>query len=267
MKVLYIASIVGKSGFFTVRNLLPRLKEEYSPDFIIANGDMASVSGGIEKSGALSLHKMGIDVITAGDHVFANKGLRESLASMPYILRPCNLPKMSIGCGIFQKNDVAIISLLGRIGQYKMLADNPFCLIEEVLKEIKSKVIIIDFVSHATGEKKALFFMLKGCVSAIIGGGTLVATNDFTIYEDEKKKTAYITDAGRTGSYNSVSGYIPSYKIEEYLTCLPNYPRDCWKDLALQGVFIEFDGEGNATKGERVFMRIKNGKERNSHKT
>ena len=255
MKVLYIASIVGKSGLFTVRNLLPGLKEEYSPDFIIANGDMASVSGGIEKSGVLSLHKMGIDVITAGDHIFANKGLRESLDSMPYILRPLNLPKMSVGVGIFQKNDVAIISLLGRIGQYKMLADNPFCLIEEVLKEIKSKVIIIDFVSHATGEKKALFFMLKGCVSAIIGGGTLVATNDFAIYEDEK-----------TGSYNSVSGYIPSYKIEEYLTCLPNYPRDCWKDLALQGVFIEFDGEGNAIKGERVFMRIKNGKERNSHK-
>ena len=74
MKVLYIASIVGKSGLFTVRNLLPRLKEEYSPDFIIANGDMASVSGGIEKSGVLSLHKMGIDVITAGDHILANKG-------------------------------------------------------------------------------------------------------------------------------------------------------------------------------------------------
>lgn len=266
MRVLYIASIIGKSGLFTVKHVLPLLKKKYVPNLIIANGDMISSSGGLEKLHAVNLHKMGVDVITAGDHIFAKKDLSESIDSMPYVLRPLNLPKISPGVGVFQKDDVAIISLLGRIGQYKILADNPFSLIEEVLKKIKSKIIIIDFVSHATGEKRTLFFMLKGFVSAIIGGGTLVATNDFTIYEDENRKTAYITDAGRTGSYNSVSGYIPSYKIEEYLTCLPNYSRDCWKDLVLQGVFIEFDDEGNAIKAERIFQRFKNEKEGNSYK-
>ena len=266
MRVLYIASIIGKSGLFTVRHLLPSLKEKYKPSFIIANGDLASSSGGLEKFQAFNLHKMGIDVITAGDHIFANKDLIESFDSMPYVLPPFNISKMRNGVEIFQKDDVAIISLLGRIGQYKMLADNPFSLIEEALDKLDAKTVIIDFFSHATGEKKALFFMLKGRVSAIIGEGTLVATNDLTIHEKENRKTAYITDAGRTGSYNSVSGYTPFYKIKEYLTCLPNYPRDCWKDLVLQGVFIEFDSEGNAIKAERIFERSQNEKKRNRYK-
>ena len=266
MKLLYIASIVGKPGLFTIRRLLQSLKEKYAPDLIIANADMASGTGGLEKTHAIALHKMGVDVITGGDHIFAKKDLVESIDSMPYVLRAFNLSNMSPGVGLFQKNDVAVISLLGVIGQYKMLVNNPFPLIEEAIDDLKAKITIIDFMSHATGEKKTLFFMLKGKVSAIIGGGTLVATNDLDICEEGNKKTAYITDAGRTGSYNSVSGYIPSYKIEEYLTCLTNYPRDCWKDLVLQGVFIEFDSSGNAIKTERVFQGIKNEKRRNSCK-
>jgi hypothetical protein len=267
MKLLYIASIVGKPGLFTVRQLLPFLKEKYKPSLIIANANMASGTGGLEKSHAVSLHKAGIDVIVGGDYIFSKKDLVEALSSMPYILRPLNLSKMSPGVGVFQKGDVAVISLLGEIGQYKMLVNNPFTLIEETLDKLKTKIKIIDFLSHATGEKKTLLYMLKGKVSAIIGEGTLVASNDLSIYEgDDHIKTAYITDAGRTGSYTSVQGYIPSYKIEEYLTCLPNYPRDCWKDLVLQGVFIEFDINGNAIKFERVFQGIKNEKRRNSDK-
>ena len=266
MKLLYISTIVGKSGLFTIKHILPSLKKKYTPDLIMANADMVRGVGGIEKTHASSLHKMGVDIITAGDHIFAKKDFAEALDSIPYILRPCNLSKMSAGVGLLQKDNVAVISLLGGIGQYKMLVNNPFTTIEEVLDEVKAKITIIDFVSHATGEKKTLLFMLKGRVSAIIGGGTLVASNDLDIYEEGNKKTAYITDAGRTGSYNSVSGYIPSYKIEEYLTCLPNYPRDCWKDLVLQGVFIEFDNSGNAIKTERIFQGIKDEERRNSFK-
>lgn len=266
MKLLYIASIVGKPGLFTVRNLLPSLKEKYKPDIIIANANMASGTGGLEKTHANTLHKMGSDVITGGEYIFAKKDLVKSIDSMPYVLRAFNLSNMSPGAGLIQKGDVTVISLLGMIGQYKMLVNNPFTLIEELLEKIKTKTIIIDFVSHATGEKKTLLYMLKGRVSAIIGSGTLVASNDLDIY-GEDKKTAYITDAGRTGSYNSVSGYIPSYKIQEYLTCLRNYPRDCWNDLVLQGLFMEFDGQGNAIKAMRVFQRCQNEKRRNSTKT
>ncbi len=264
MKLLYIASIVGKPGLFTVRNLLPSLKEKYVPDLTIAN--VASGTGWLEKAHAIRLHKMGIDVITGGEYIFAKKDLVESLPSMSYILRPLNLPKMSPGMGFIKNGEVTVISLLGMVGQHKMLVNNPFALIEEFLDKLKSKITVINFISHATGEKKTLLFMLKGKVNAIIGGGTLVATNDFNLYEGEHLKTAYVTDTGRTGSYNSVSGYIPSYKIQEYLTCLPNYPRDCWKDLVLQGVFIEFDEKGNAIKIERVFQGIKNEERRNSRK-
>ncbi|MGP1438154.1 MAG: YmdB family metallophosphoesterase [Treponema sp.] len=266
MKLLYIASIVGKPGLFTVKYTLPSLQEKYKPDIIIANANMASGTGGLQKAHAVSLRKMGIDVITGGEYIFSKKDLVESLELMPYVLRPFNLSSMSPGVGVIQKGDATIISVLGMIGQYKMLVNNPFTLIEDLVDNIKTKTIIIDFVSYATAEKKTLFFMLKGRVSAIIGNGTLVATNDLDIYGESDSKTAYITDAGRTGSYNSVSGYIPSYKIEEYLTCLPNYPRDCWNSLALQGVFIEFDEKGVAIRTERVFEECKDEKRRNGYK-
>ncbi|MGP1440006.1 MAG: YmdB family metallophosphoesterase [Treponema sp.] len=267
MKLLYIASIVGKPGLFTIRHLLPCLKEKYTPNLVIANANMASGTGGLEKTHAQNLYKMGVDVITAGDHIFAKKDFADSIDLFPYVLRPFNISKMSPGVGVIQKDDVAIISLLGGIGQYKMLNNNPFTLIEDLLDKLNVNITIIDFFSHTTGEKKTLLFMLKGKVSAIIGSGSLVASNDLDIYEEVDKKTVYITDAGRTGSYNSVSGYIPSYKIQEYLTCLPNYPCDCWKDLVLQGVFVEFDKKGQAIKTERVFQGLKNEKRRNSNKT
>jgi len=286
MNVLYIANIVGKPGIFTLKNTLPLLKEKYKADFIIANANMATSTGGLGKTHAQMLHKLGINALTLGDMVFARSDLVLSLSSLNYIARPFNLPKASPGNEYIvlkgmNGESLSVVSLLGVIGRSKIIACNPFPIIEDLIYFLKQKTkhILIDFASHTTGEKKTLIFMLRGKVSAIIGSGTSVATNDLSIFEsptpffenDDGKcynsiKTAYITDAGRTGSYNSVGGYEALHKIEEYLTCLPSYSRECWEDLVLQGIFMEFNDEGSAIDVKRVFERCENDKERHGIK-
>ena len=290
MKVFYIAAITGKVGVWAVKKTIAEIKSCYQPDFIIANANMATGVGGLGKQHAGYLRKMRIDCITGGDCIFQKKDLVENLSQMSFVLRPCNLPEQSPGIGYRYfttrtGEKLAVISLLGRVGHHRLLADNPFTLMQALIPKIEREAsfIVVDFSSTATAEKQTMAFFLAGKVSALVGSGTGAATADERLMsaeydlfgavlpvadtaaqaetvkksdERQKRKTAYITDAGRTGSFDSVGGHAPSGKIREYRTGLFEYPQETWQQVCIQGVSIELDGAGGARSIERVRIEI-----------
>ena len=292
MRIFYIAEITGKAGVWAVRKNIAEIKRRYQPDFIIANAGMATGAGGLGKQHAGYLRKMGIDCITGGDCIFQKKDLVENLPQMPFVLRPCNLPEHSLGAGyryFTARNGgkLAVVSILGRVGRHRLLADNPFTLMQALLPKIERETpfIVADFSSTATAEKQTMAFFLAGRISALVGSGSGAATADErlmsaecdlsgsgsgsdhvhidmqtatveTCCEQQSRKTAYITDAGRTGSFDSVGGHAPSGKIREYRTGLFEYPQETWQRVCIQGVDIELDGAGGALSIERVRIEI-----------
>jgi len=267
MRIFYIAEITGKAGVWAVKKNMALIKRTYQPDFIIANANMATGAGGLGKQHASYLKKMGIDCITGGDCIFQKKDLIDVLPQMTFILRPFNIPLQSPGNGIrfFTRGGqkLAVISLLGRVGHHRLLADNPFTLMQSALPDIEreTRFIIADFFSSATAEKQTMAFFLAGKVSALIGSGMGAATADcrlMTANADTgtKRKTAYITDAGRTGSFDSVGGYAPASKIREYRTGLFEYPQETWQRVCVQGLDIELDGAGSARSIERIRLEL-----------
>ena len=290
MRIFYIAEITGKVGVWAVKKNIAEIKRRYQPDFIIANAAMATGAGGLGKQHAGYLRKMGIDCITGGDCIFQKKDLVENLPQMPFVLRPCNLPEHSLGAGyryFTARNGekLVVVSILGRVGHHRLLADNPFTLMQALLPKIERETpfIVADFSSTATAEKQTMAFFLAGRISVLIGSGTGAATADERLMsaecdlsgagsadahidmqtatvetgcEQHNRKTAYITDAGRTGSFDSVGGHAPSGKIREYRTGLFEYPQETWQRVCIQGLDIELDGAGGALSIERVRIEI-----------
>ena len=316
MRIFYIAEITGKVGVWAVKKNIAEIKRRYQPDFIIANAGMATGAGGLGKQHAGYLRKMGIDCITGGDYIFQKKDLVENLPQMPFVLRPCNLPEHSLGAGyryFTARNGekLAVVSILGRVGRHRLLADNPFTLMQALLPKIERETpfIVADFSSTATAEKQTMAFFLAGRISALVGSGSGAATAEKqtmafflagrisvligsgtgaataderlmsaecdlsgagsadahidmqtatveTGCEQHNRKTAYITDAGRTGSFDSVGGHAPSGKIREYRTGLFEYPQETWQRVCIQGLDIELDGAGGALSIERVRIEM-----------
>jgi len=307
VNIFYLAQITGKAGVWAVKKNIAEIKRSYQPDFIIANADMATGTGGLGRQHAGYLKKMGIDCITGGDCIFQKKDLVESLSQMPFVLRPFNFPAQSPGQGVryFSARNgekLAVFSLLGRVGHHRLLADNPFTAMQAALPEIEKETpfIIADFSSFATAEKQTMAFFLAGRISALIGSGTGAATADCRLIAGDNnrqvvdgyplsmtthvltdaestridrtsgmqevgirgahprsgRKTAYITDAGRTGSFDSVGGYAPAGKIREYRTGLFEYRQEIWQRVCVQGVHIELNGDGGARSIERVRLEL-----------
>jgi len=269
MRLFYIAEITGKAGVWAVKKSIALIKRTYRPDFIIANAHTATGAGGLGKQHAGYLKKMGIDCITGGDNIFQKKDLVEALSQLPFVVRPANIPAQSPGKGLryFSTRSgekLAVVSLLGRVGRHRLLADNPFTLMQETLPEIEkeTRFIVADFSSTATAEKQTMAFFLAGRISALIGSGTGAATADDRLMPenadtpDGGRKTAFITDAGRTGSFDSVGGHDPAGKIREYRTGLFEYSQDSWQRVCVQGLDIALDGEGGARSIERVRIEL-----------
>lgn len=255
LKIVYIAEIVGKAGLFCVKKALGDIKKTENPDLVIANGDGLTGGWGLGRQHAGYLRKLGVDAITGGECIYYKKDLVEGFDTMPYVLRPVNYPAESPGRGwrFFNvgKERVALVSMLGRASFSRVHAENPFLelplLVERLRKE--TPYIIIDFHASATAEKQAFFYAADGLVSAVIGSHTRVQTSDERVLS---KGCAVITDAGRTGSVNSVGGIDSSGKIREYISRVPDWSRDAWGLLELQGVVIEINDKGLSQSIKRL---------------
>ena len=262
MKILYIAEIVGKAGIYALKKCLPEIIKEKKPDFIIACGDGATGGNGLGRNHAAYIRKLGVNVITTGDFCFHKKDLTGNLSQIPYVLRPANLNIEAPGQGsrIFTVNmegnagrekKIAVLNLLGQSGFTRLHGNNPYSGLNAVLERLgrETKYIIIDFHAQATAEKQTFFAMADSNCSSIIGSHTRVQTADEKIM---KGGTAIITDAGRTGSAESVGGCNIESRIQEYVSGIQDWTKESWEKPELQGVFIRLGEDGKALSIERI---------------
>jgi metallophosphoesterase (TIGR00282 family) len=251
---------VGKTGVHSFKTALPELKRRYPFDFLIACADGATGGNGLGRSHAAYLHKLGANVLTTGECCFFKKDLTENFEKTPYVLRPDNLNPQAPGTGsrIYKTGEqkVAVAVLLGQSGFGRLHSASPFIRLPVLLERLRQETpyVIIDFHAQATAEKKTLFFSADGGCSAIIGSHTRVQTADEEILP---KGTAVISDAGRTGSGESVGGCDITSRIQEYLSGIPEWTKDAWDKPELQGVYIDIAPDGKAKSIERLRIGIR----------
>ena len=261
MHVLFIGDVVGEPGRRAIKELVPKISKREGIDFVIANGENAAGGSGITPMLADELFQSGVDVITTGDHVWKKKELIERLDSDARILRPANYPKGANGFGstVIESAhtgvQVGVINLLGRV--FMQALECPFRVVKEELNKIKNKtnVIIVDIHAEATSEKIALGWYLDGTVSAIFGTHTHVQTADEKILPNG---TAFITDVGMTGPFDSVIGRNKEAVLAKFITQMPTKFDTADGDIRLQGAIVDIDEKtGKANSIKRVEERLK----------
>jgi len=218
MSILMIGDVIGRPGRQAVSKLVPRLRQQYGLDLVIANAENAAGGLGLTPATAKELLDAGVDVLTTGNHVWAQKEIIPYLDGEMPILRPLNYPPSAPGKGYLIDSRATVVNLMGRtfIGNF----DCPFRAMDNLLAEIghRSLVIIVDFHAEATSEKVALGRYLDGRVTAVLGTHTHVGTIDARLLPNG---TAYITDIGMTGPEDSVIGDETDAVIQRFLTGIP----------------------------------------------
>lgn len=249
VNILFIGDVVGEPGLKIVEEQLSNLKEKYSSDFVIINGENSSEGKGITAKEAELLFQYGANVITSGNHVWDNWKSKPLLSENPLVLRPFNYPSGNAGRGYaisMIRNDIMIgvLNLQGRT--FMQAIDCPFRAADYAIKLIseKTKIIMVDFHADATAEKQALAHYLDGKVSAIIGTHTHVQTNDARILNNG---SGYITDVGMTGPFDSVVGMKKEIAIKRFTLQTPHKFELASDDVKISGVNIKIDVESGKT--------------------
>ncbi|HDP95648.1 MAG TPA: TIGR00282 family metallophosphoesterase [Candidatus Aminicenantes bacterium] len=219
MRVVFIGDVVGRGARRFLADVLPKVRYRIRPDFVIANGENSAGGLGIIPKTAVELFQAGVDLITSGNHVWDKREAVELLRENPRILRPMNYPPSVPGNGCYKANlangaKLRVINLQGRVFM-EPVVDNPFLIVDRLLKEDPEKCVFVDFHAEATAEKQAMGFFLDGRVSVMVGTHTHVQTSDVRILSNG---TGYQTDVGMTGSLNSVIGMKRKPIIERFLT-------------------------------------------------
>ncbi|ASQ29277.1 metallophosphoesterase [Borrelia miyamotoi] len=255
IKVLIIGDIIGDGGLKKVFFNLKGLKEKYNVDLIIVNGENSSGGFGITPEIAENLFRSGVNVITTGNHVYAEHSIREYLTKQKYVLRPNNFSDLLEGhgyCILNVKNEkVAVINVQGFLGM-NFIVKNPFENIKKIVNMIKSKVrtIFVDFHAESNYEKESFGYFLDGLVTGVVGTHTHIMTQDERILD---KGTAYISDLGMTGSLNSVIGFNPEISLKGLLEHVSLRTETVEENVIIQGVVITSHlRTGRALKIERI---------------
>jgi len=216
--ILAIGDVIGRPGRRAVQELLPDVRQQYGLDLVMANAENAAGGLGVTSATAGELLDAGVDVLTSGNHIWAQKEIIPYLDGEMPILRPLNYPPGLPGKGYIVNNQAMVVNLIGRT--FMSNFDCPFRAMDKLLAEVKPKppVIIVDFHAEATSEKVALGRYLDGRVSAVLGTHTHVGTIDAQLLP---QGTAYVTDIGMTGPMDSVIGDDAEAVIHRFLTMLP----------------------------------------------
>ena len=240
LKVLAVGDVVGKPGMDRICHSLRYLKRHTNADFVVVNGENAAVVG-MTPQQAEDIFDAGADVITMGNHTFSKREIAQYMDDNRRVLRPANYAPQApgYGWGIFDtaKGSVAVIDLQGRCNM-DYGPDNPFLAVEKILKEIDTKLILVEIHAEATSEKLAMGYMLDGKVSAVWGTHTHVPTADTQILP---RGTGYVTDLGMTGPKHSVLGIQPHLSIAKFRGDLPERYRWAEGDTKLEAVLFTVD--------------------------
>ena len=225
MRVLFLGDVVGRAGRTAVREHLPVLRRRLSPDFIVVNGENAAGGFGITAKIAAEIYAAGADCITTGNHVWDQRELLGTIDDDPRLLRPANYPAGTPGRGaalleLADGRRVLVANLMTRL--FMDALDDPFAAVDSILGDLtmpdQADAVIIDFHGEATSEKMAMGHYLDGRASLVVGTHTHVPTADHQVLPGG---TAYMTDTGMCGDYDSVIGMKKEPAIERFVRKIP----------------------------------------------
>lgn len=259
MRILFLGDIVGRSGRDAVIQKMPQLKEKYTPDVTIVNAENAAGGFGINAEIAKSLFAIGVDCLTTGNHIWDQKEAMSYISQEKRLLRPMNFPPGTPGFGSYlletsKGKKVLVVNLMARL--FMDPVDCPFQAIQNLLTRysLGSSVdaIFIDFHGETSSEKMSFGHFVDGKVSAVVGTHTHIPTSDLRILE---KRTAYQTDAGMCGDYNSVIGMEKTTPVQKFVTKMPG-PKmtPAMGEATLCGSIIDLDDEGLAVSVQQLIL-------------
>ncbi len=255
MRILCIGDINGRPGRRIIESHLPRLIAERRVDFSIGNVENAADGFGVTPEIAREMFDAGFDCLTSGNHIWDKREILDYMPGEPRLLRPLNYPEDAPGVGLYAGESpagipVIVINLMGRV--FMPPCDDPFRVIDDALRSVDgaAKVIVVDMHAEATSEKSAMGWHLDGRVSAMVGTHTHVQTADERVLP---RGTAYITDLGMTGPYESVIGIQTDLALRKFRTGVPVRFSTARRDVRLCGAILEVDeATGRASAIERL---------------
>lgn len=245
LNILFIGDIVGESALMHCASKLPDLIRDHAADVVIVNGENVWDGKGINEQEAKVLFDKGAHVITTGNHIWENWKSRPLLSANPRVIRPLNYPRenpgkgystISVGDGI----NVCVLQLQGRV--YMQPIDCPFKAADAILPRLQehSGIIIVDFHADATAEKIAMGWHLDGRVSAVLGTHTHIQTNDARVLPGG---TAFISDVGMTGPYNSVVGMSKEIALKRFMLQTAHKYELAKGDYRICGAVVQVDAD------------------------
>jgi metallophosphoesterase (TIGR00282 family) len=261
MKMLFLGDVMGRAGRAAITEMLPNLRAQWGLDFVVVNGENATQGAGLSGEHAKAIFAAGADCVTLGDHAFDQKDMLQAIEADPRILRPINFSKVAPGRGVkifdaTQGRRVLVAQILGQVFM-KRPFDDPFSAIEQVLKThrlgVSVQAAIIDIHAEATSEKMAMGHWCDGQASLVVGTHTHVPTGDAMILP---KGTAYLTDAGMCGDYDSVIGMEKLEPLRRFITGMSASRFEPANGPAtLSGVYVETDDKTGLAQKVRMIRQ------------
>jgi metallophosphoesterase (TIGR00282 family) len=255
VKLLFVGDVVGGLGRRTLAALLPGIRDEHRPDFVIVNGENSAGGVGITQKTARELFDMGADAITLGNHAYRHREVYEYLDREERIVRPANYPKGSPGRGhtVIERDGMrlGVVNLSGLV--FLQAVRSPFAEVDAALAELRERAdfVLVDMHGEATSEKVAMGWHLDGRVTACVGTHTHVATADARVLPGG---TAYVTDVGMTGPRGGVIGVKREQAVERFLTLTNVRFETSDEDPWLNALLVEAGDDGRATAVEQLIL-------------
>jgi len=254
MRVMILGDVMGRPARHAVRDLVPSLIVKEEIDLVVANAENAAGGMGVDIKSAKELLSAGVQVLTSGNHIWKKKEIYSFLDDQESLIRPANFPAGAPGKGwcLWQHNGLRalVINLQGRVFMPNHV-DDPFRCVDEILRQhaAQSLVVIVDMHAEATSEKYAMGWYLDGRASVVFGTHTHVQTADERILP---AGTAYITDVGMCGPFDSVIGMEKESVIRGFITQLPRQFEVAQDNVVLQGAIVDIDDNGRAREIRRL---------------
>jgi len=259
--ILFIADVIGSPGREVVRGLLPELRRRHDVHLVVCNCENSAAGYGVTRDVARDLFDAGCDVLTGGNHLWDKKDSLEYLAEEPRLVRPANMPEGTPGRGwrVFKATNgapVAVVNLLGRV--FMKETDSPFLAADAAIERAgrEAKIVLVDVHAEASAEKIAMGWHLDGRASLVVGTHTHVQTADDRVLP---KGTAFVSDAGMTGGFDSVIGMDRAAALRRFLTLMPERLHPADGDLRMNAVLVRVD---EATGRAQSVQRLQVGYER-----
>ena len=263
MNILFVGDIFGSAGRRIVREHIGHVRQAHDVDLVVINAENAAGGFGVTPQIAEDLFDLGADVLTTGNHVWDKRELIDYMNSAPAesdararrVLRPANMQRGLPGYGVFEGTTrggvpFAVLNLMGRV--YLNGTNDPFEAADTLLAKIKAKVILVDIHAEATSEKVAMGWFLDGRVTAVLGTHTHVPTADERLLEHG---TAYQTDVGMSGPFDSVIGVEKEMVVQRFLTGMPGKFEAATGNPKMCAALINCDPDtGRATRIDRLML-------------